>query len=448
MATRSFLHRTETFGLDTRDPWALDAFRLLFNVPRTYGPLVDAWEYRFPRSRRALDRLTETGFVAYQPAVILNTRTMEVADRPSPAVWRFRTTNRGHLLRVQASTDPAALLSTFTQMSPTSLPAVLALLDVLDLDRSHARFGLSARHAGDAAGLDDRAARWWIDNFLKQGLIRRLPEKLPDTRAVIPEHWRPTRMLCRQVTDVLAAFPDTAPPGLAVSFRLNRNRFLGDVDPGRLGVSGATDFDHDIECQYLLAMLLRSEHMEPSGVFAVEPRIILDADVTERPWLLDSAGSGNVPYQPDAELRERDVEGVRRTIVEYERYQSRRDAWSHIERFLGWLHQMALPHERAVLRFVVDTPGRERSYVELIEAFVDYTIDHPERVPANPVTLEVTSMTRLRAATDALDPTTWYRLTIPGSDTAERVPVLHDPSTSPYQEYFHRAGVTEGDEDE
>jgi hypothetical protein len=439
VATRSFQHRAETFGFDTKNPWALDVLRLLFNVPRAYGPLVAAWDDRYPRSRHALDRLTDLGFVAFQPEVILNTRTMEPADRTGPSVMRFRTTTKGHQIYLDALEDIRVLEEAFPQMDASYRASIVRLLDAFDLDRSHAKFGLSARHAIEASGLPQRNGRWWIDHLIDRGYLRKLDIKLPDTRAVIPDHWRPTRMLCRQIQEVAHAFPDTAPPGLATSFRLNRNRFLKDIDPGRLGVSGTTDYDHDIECQNLLAMLLASSHVVKGGIFAVEPRILLDADVTKRPWTLDAGDKGNVTYQPDAEMRERDDEGTRRAVIEYERYQSRKDAWSHIERFLGWLHQMAMPHERAVLRFVVDSSGRERSYVELIEAFADYALDHPDRMPRNPVTLEVTSMVRLAAASDALEPSAWYRIALAGSDTEHRRPVLHDTAESPYQEYFRRS---------
>lgn len=444
VAARTFQQRSETFGLDGADPWALDTLRLLFHVPRAYEPLVEAWDVRFPHSRRALDRLTELGFVAFQPAVILNTRTMELAERPDRPVLRFRTTHRGHQLRLAVERDPSVLAATFPQAEDYVLAGVTLLLDALDLDRSHARFGLSARHALELAGMPSRQGRWWIDHLIETGHVRRLDERLADTRAVVPAHWRVTRLLCRQLLEITDAFPETTPPGLAAEFRLQRNRFLGDVDPGRLGTSGATDFDHDIECQSLLALLLRSPRLDSQGIFAVEPRHVLDASLERHPSPLVVGAPGKVPYQPDAELRERDADGVVRAVVEYERYQSRRDAWSHIERFLGWLHQMALPNERAVLRFVVDTPGRERSYVELIEAFADYVLDHPERLPANPVTLAVTSMSRLRAVRDALDPGAWHRMALPHERDARPVPALHDPARSPYQEYFRRA-IDEGE---
>ena len=94
-----------------------------------------------------------------------------------------------------------------------------------------------------------------------------------------------------------------------------------------------------------------------------------------------------------------------------------------------------------MLRFVVDSAPRERSYVELIEAFGDYALDHPERMPANPVLLAVSSTPRVLAAADPLDPRAWFRMTLPnsaGSDTVRR-PVLHPPEDSPYDEYFSRS---------
>jgi hypothetical protein len=102
---------------------------------------------------------------------------------------------------------------------------------------------------------------------------------------------------------------------------------------------------------------------------------------------------------------------------------------------------MALGFEPAVLRFVVDSDARIRSYVPLIEAFTDYILDHPERLPTNPVTLAVTSAPRLLAAADPLDPRGWHRIRLPreGADTAGQ-PVLHRKAT-PYDDYFSRGAA-------
>jgi len=156
------------------------------------------------------------------------------------------------------------------------------------------------------------------------------------------------------------------------------------------------------------------------------------------PWIF--GGSQSVFYQPDAEIREWDSHGaLRRSIVEYERFQSRRDAWSHIERFLGWLAETNTTGEPAILRFVLDSEPRIRSYVDLIEAFADYLIDFPERRPRGATLLAVSSVGRVLNAREPLDDRQWFRIELPrcGSDT-ESAPVLHGKQ-SPYDDYFARS---------
>lgn len=439
MDRRPFAARIETFGLDTRKPWALSALRLLFNVPRAYAPLVRAWDGRHPGTRRALDRLEALGFVAHQGPLIVDTRSGRSAAQSSRRVARYRCTGRGSRLVGQVMEDSRVLEDHFPRAAGANAEGITRLLRAFDLQDSHAKFGMSVGHATSLSGLPASNVKWWVRRLTEDGYLRELPDKLADVREVIPEHWRATRALVRQLNEVIDAF-DSAPASLKVEFRLGRSRFLRDIDPARVGISGATDYDHDIECQQILAALLRSPRCASGSIFSVEPRFMLDIDTTCRPWSFAPGSPGTLPYQPDAELRERDSEGVRRSVLEYERFQSRRDAWNHIERFLGHLSQAALPFEAAVLRFVVDSAPRERSYVQLIEAFCDYALDHPERLPPNPVTLAVSSTPRVLAATDPLDARAWFRISLPtgGSDT-DRVPVLHPADASPYDEYFARA---------
>ena len=92
-----------------------------------------------------------------------------------------------------------------------------------------------------------------------------------------------------------------------------------------------------------------------------------------------------------------------------------------------------------MLRFVVDSTRRERTYVQLIEAFADYALDHPDRLPANRITLAVSSVPRISAAPDPLDDSAWFRVAVPkGSTTVRPTPVLHPPHDSPYNDYFAR----------
>jgi hypothetical protein len=445
---RTFKHRIETFGFNTDSPWALDAFRLLFHVPRAYQPLVEAWEHRHPGTRRALDRLAAMEFVAYQPAVVIDTRTAENADRPGRVVRRYRTSAKGRRLVQAMNEDLRVLEDQFPRLTPANVSGLARLLQAFDLEDSHAKFGMSMGHAGLDCGLPDRTVRWWVSHLAAEGFLRELGERYADVREVIPAHWRVTRTLRNQLSDVLGVYDPEIADAYAVEFRLNRSRFLGDIDPARLGISGATDYDHDVECQRALGALLRSLRCAVDGIFTIEPRITLPMDQTGVPWRFDVAGTEPLFYQPDAEIRERDPRtgAAIRSIIEYERYQGRRDAWSHIERFLGYLHTHTLPFEGAVLRFVVDSDSRIRAYVALIEAFADYAMDHTEIMPPNPVTLAVSSVPRVLSAADPLDPRGWHRIKLPsrtagsGADTDPR-PVLHPKKASPYDDYFARVTV-------
>ena len=445
-ASQEFTRRAETFGFEGNDPWAGSALRLLFAVPRVYGPLLQAWDRRYAGTRRSVDRLVRMGLVAYQPAIVIDTRTGSTARSESKPLCRYRATAKGARLLRDAREDTGVLFKAFPRLTAQQSVKLTALLDALCLEQPHARFGLSAPHATALAGMPDRSGRWWINHLVAGGYLVELPVRLADVREVVPEHWRVTRPLCRQIREVLSAFPTATNKTLAVELRLNRTRFLEDADVARVGVSGATDYDHDVECQRVVASLLNSPRCSADGVFAVEPRIVLQADTRKAPAPFVGQDGEAVFYQPDAELRETAIAGsVRRSVVEFERFQSRRDAWSHIERFLGWLHQRALPYESAVLRFVVDSEPRIRSYVELIEAFADNALDHPEWLPANPVTLAVSSVERVVGATDPLDDRIWFRVSLPsGADTAG-VPVLHQ-GPSPYDDYFARGRGGQEDE--
>jgi hypothetical protein len=440
MDQRTFRHRAETFGFDTTTPWAFEALRLLYNVPRAYEPLVLAWERHHRGSRRTLERLNEMGFVAYQGPVIMDTRSGAVVEQTTRAVTRYVTTARGRRLLEAAAEDLRAVERAFPRTSGENLNAVLAMLEHLTLSGSHAQYGLSSAHAVELSGLADRTGRWWLGRLVAAGHVRALPRKVADAREVIPAHWRPTRLLTRQLSEVFEAFNSTTAT-LRHEFRLGRSRYLDDIDPARLGISGATDFDHDVQAQRILASLLLSPRCVTAGRVVVEPRYALPLRKASQPWEFDPAGPSVILYQPDAEMRERDENGqLKRCVVEYERYQTRRDGWSHIERFLGHLHTNTVGVEPAVLRFVVDSRQRVQSYVELIEAFADWALDHPDRMPCNNVQLAVAQASSVISARDPLDPRHWYRIALPQPDSATSQPVMHQKGKSPYEAYFTLRG--------
>jgi hypothetical protein len=437
-ARLNFAQRAETFGLDTTEPWALPALRLLFHAPRVFEPLLDAWDTHYPGTQRAMDRLTAIGFVAHQGPVRVDVRSGARVESSGKALDRYRITAAGRRLLTEAREDVRVLEDTFSRLTPANATGLLDLLDAFDLSSDQARHGISSPHAAQHSQLAPRTARWWVKRLVDNGLIRKLETRTPDARVVIPAHWRVTRPLCRQLSEVIGAFPDPW-AALRGEFRLRRDRFLDDIDPARVTLDGGTDFDHDVVAQHILARLISSPRARVTGVFELEPRIVLSADDQTRPWTFLSGGDAAVFYQPDGVFIEHAGGTSRRCVVEYERRQSRRDAWGHIERFCGHLALQTLPFEPAVLRFVLDSPGRERSYVELIEAFADYVLDHPERVPANPVTLAVSSWPRLDKAADPLDDTHWFRVQLQRPNVSDAPPVscrLHAPDSSPYDDYF------------
>jgi hypothetical protein len=430
---RAFTHRSETFGFDTAHPWAYPAVRLLMVTPRAYQPLVDAWERRYPGTRKALSRLVDLGFVDHQPRLVINTRTGAVADREAPAVDRFRLSARGRRLKADVDDDLRALEDHFTNLTEANVKNVARLLAAFDLDGSHAKYGRSAASAVAETRFSDRSGRWWVRRLCATGHLTELDFRLADTREVVPAHWRTTRRLCRQLREVLEVFSDEA-AATSAAWRLGRTRFLDDLDPARVGVSGATDFDHDVDTQRVLADLLRSPAALTDHRFVVEPRLQAAADTASAPWTFTPSGADTVFYQPDAELLERRGGHIWRTVVEYERYQTRRDAWSHIERLLGDLATRSLPFESAVLRFALDGESRVRSYVKLIEGFAAYSLDHPQVMPPNRVLLMVSSAQRLARAADPLADAVWYRIPV-ATPAVVGLPRLHPPKRSPYDDY-------------
>lgn len=439
MARRGIAARAETFGFDAEHPWALDALRLLFNVPRAYEPLVKAWDLRHPGCMQAIRRLEHRGFVSFQPKIVMDTRTGQFAGREGRPVARWRASAAGKRALAEYLEDGRVFEEQFPRASSNGARGAVALLSHFCLEDYQVRHGVSAAHAITASGLPERLGRWWVQTFLALGYLVELDVRLADVREVIPGHWRVSRNLCRQLADVLDEY---GPAYLKTEFRLSRSKFLSDIDPARIGITGATDYDHDVESQRVVAAMLNSENWAGGGVFSMEPRIVIPIDQSMRPWQFSRGGDGVSFYQPDAELRGVETtdgkRSVRRYVVEYERFQSRRDAWAHIERFLGYMHTKAQRGEAGALLFVVDSDSRRRSYVQLIEAFADHAIDAPHVLVANPITLAVSSVERVLRSVDPLNLREWNRIQLPvGADTECR-PVLHPPESSPYDSYFGR----------
>lgn len=431
--------RAEDFGLsDPSTSRVLPVLPLLFDSPRLYAPLAEAWDVRHPGTLATLRKLTADGWVAHQAGVVVDTRTGRPAAHATRPAPRYRTTAKGKRLLADATVDWRAMETAFPRATPENLQAVNGLLTICDVTAGDAAFGVSCPHATSQVRLPERTGRWWFAHLVDSGHLRRLDVELADVREVIPAHWRPTRMFAAQLAEAVRQL-EQAPTHLGRTLRLRRDRFLGDIDPARVGVGGATDFDHDVTTQRVLASLLRSDRLLSDGVFAVEPRILLPLHTREEPWRVDVGGDDVKVYQPDAEIRERRDDGaVVRTVVEYERFQSRRDGWQHIAQFVGWAHTMT-PAQPACLRFVLGSASRARSYVELIEAYADWTIDNPDTVPASDVTLAVSTVDQLAGAPDPLDDRLWSRIRLPrpeGEDHRCTGVPIHPRDDTPYDLYF------------
>lgn len=439
--------RSETFGLDTEEPWAIDALRLLFAGPRIYQPLVDAWDNRFNGTTEALARLVEPGFVAYQPPVIVDTVSGTVASKSGRSVRRYRITAAGRRLRA-AATAGDALASFAPRTSSANRDMLRRILDAADSDAARNSNGVSFSYLHAAGGGAERSARWWVRRLVDGGYLRVLDVQVPDVRAVVPGHFRITRMLTNQMKVVINTQPVS--PAVHAKVRdmaINRRKFLSDIVVGRVSVAGATDYDHDVEAQEVLATFCSSQRAHFEGRFRIEPRYHLPAvavdgentttHTTAETLRFQTDGDIDVFYQPDAEYREHGEMVARRGILEYERFQTRRNGWEHLERFIGYLNMKALPFEEAVLRFVVASEPRARSYTELIEAYVDWLIDHPELRPVQRAVVAVAAMEQIEGLADPLADAWWYRIALPTrSGDVEPEAVLHTGEGGPYEDYF------------
>lgn len=423
----------DTLGLHTANPWVLPAIRLLFANPRTYEPLVDAWHELHPNTKPAIARLHAHRFALYQPEIIVNTITGDLAYRPSRAVPRYVATKKGRLFVSACLQDAAVFTDRYPRTAPANVTGAVALLNTLALRGTHRNVGLSLQHSATGNPLVYATARWWFTQWLADGYIKLLPFKLGDIRPVVPGHWRMSTAGAAHLTRLCRAIP--AWEDLPHELGLSTFRQIAPIDALRVSNTGSTDYDHDIGFQRVLAALLSSPTFVTDAMWRAERVIRLPVNMATDPWTFAHEGNGAVSYQPDGMYTERMPDGkLRAAVLEYERSQTRREAWGHVERFLGYVHT-TVPHTQpVVLRFVVDSRTRENTYVSLADAFTDYLRRNPQRAPRNIVTLAVSSKDRLLSAADPLADTQWSRVTWTGKGAG--APTVHHADHSPYDEYF------------
>ncbi|MFM7088738.1 MAG: hypothetical protein ACKOW9_04385 [Candidatus Paceibacterota bacterium] len=414
----------------------INTLRLLYSTPRLYEPLLDSWEERDKGTTRIIKFLHKQGLVKMQDSIVVDTLKQKQAVKTSRAVQRYILTSKGKRLLNQTKEDTRKLSQEFKKITAAQENKLINLLECLSSSSNHTNDGISIPFLLSNTSMAPRTLRWWVGRLVKDGYVSMKSSKQADIREVIPKHYRPSRSLTTKIKNLIreGLLPET----LYHELRLKRTKYLDDIAPSRLGLSGATDYDHDIQTQKILAKIVLSSNSSRNGIFVIEPRYSL-AVLRSGEKLIFTQGLNDVVfYQPDAEMREIHNNINFRAVLEYERYQNRKDAWSHIERFLGWVHLTAHPNERAILRFIVENDKRLRAYVELIEAFADHCLDNPEKVPLNDVTLTVTTISRIEKSDNALLDENWHRIKLPQSTETQRRPVLHIEETTPYNEYFAR----------
>lgn len=439
MSSSNFFHRSETFGYDKGESWASDALRLLYSVPRAYQPLIESWNLRNPGTLKALERLHNLGFIDYQEAIIINMRTSTLASSPSKPLSRYKITQKGKRLTKEATTDIRVLTDQYFRLTNDNVEQVLALLISFDVEKNFASVGQSIPGASEGIDIPERTARWWVSKFKQDGYIKELEIKFPDTREVIPAHYRVTRLLSTQLINIAKAFPDRMPGDIINAYRLKRTRYLEDIDPYKIGINGATDYDHDINCQKILAKFIVSKNYLVTGDFITEPRISLPISRNSYPYVFSKYGDESIFYQPDAEIFEIDSTNTPvKTILEYERFQSRRDGWDHIEKFLGWVALNCTSNEKVNLRFVVDSQTRARVYIELIEAYATWAQENQDKIPDNLIVISVSTLKSVFEAQNPLLLTNWSFVKFEKNDSSEifKNAVVHANGKSPYMEYF------------
>jgi hypothetical protein len=168
----------------------------------------------------------------------------------------------------------------------------------------------------------------------------------------------------------------------------------------------------------------------------VEPKFKIKVNKNLNAYISSKDGNNILYYQPDALFFEY-IDNTRFfSILEFERYQNRKDGWIHIEKLLCFAHQNLLPFEGIILRFVVGSEKRLNSYLDLLEAFAHYISINTDKIPNNKIIFSLATTERIYYANDALDDNNWYRINIIGSDNAVKNIAIHEQSSSPYSNYF------------
>jgi hypothetical protein len=428
--------KVESFGFEDKDPWSLPVIKLMFSLPRLYKPLVLSFEKVYPGTIRYLKFLVKLGFIEYQDDIIIDTKTGKPKKKQSKPQSRYKLSSKGITFHKLVESDIRHLSDKYPKMLSRNYNNISKILISLYLQDTHARFGISITHLASLTKMPTKTVRYWVDVFIKDGYIRKLDRKVSDTRSVIPAHYRVNKLFVKQLSSILESVEDGEV--LKKELKLNRGRFLKDINPLRVGISGATDYDHDVDTQIIISNLILSKNIQNNLLFKIEPKFPLYIEKNNNDYIFKKISNNKIYYQPDAQFIET-IDGANYwSILEYERYQNRRDGWSHLEKFIGFVYINALQFEGGIIRFVVNSESRLKSYVKLIEAFADYLVTNKEFCPENDIILAVTTLDTILSAKDPLDSKNWYRIIIPKNQSDDKKILYHTEKSSPYNIYFSR----------
>lgn len=430
--------KSQTFDLDKNESSYLNVIKILYSCPRLYDDLVLSLESKEKGFTKTLVKLKSLGFVEYQPPVVVNTITGLSSASSGKPVKRFILSSKGRKALKKYEEDVAYFSIDFKKIDQSQTVKILELLKELRLEPPHSRYGLSVTHLTKLLDMPQRSIRWWIELLVNKGYVEELLDKYADTRALIPGHYRVTKKLSKQLELVVLSYPTDRNINLSKTLKIKRNKYLSDIKIARVGISGATDYDHDIDTQRILSKMVLSSSFVYKALLDIEPRITIPVK-NEADYLVFNQKGGSVLfYQPDAIIKEKDSSSqLVKSVLEYERFQTRKDGWEHIEKFIGFIYINCLPFEKGVLRFVVDGKQRLNTYVKLIEAFTDSVMDNPELLPLNPISIKVTTLQDIEKSTDALTDDIWFSIDLPTGLSSVSKPRVHK-GVSPYSDYFSR----------
>ena len=200
------------------------------------------------------------------------------------------------------------------------------MLQEFAVDSTRARDGRSIIHFAETGPLPRRTAYFWCHKLVDAGYLRVLPQRAPDAKDAIPAHWRVTRGPATQMKTAMQEFPQwkflsqepTWPLPLPQRHRVTRCPLA--AEPTSTMTSSPNT----------MADMLGSPTIATNAPIRLEPWHRLTVVDSERPWTF-SANADHWGYQPDAMFNLRTTATF--YALEYERLQSRRKAWGHIERF-------------------------------------------------------------------------------------------------------------------